>query len=137
MEHVIVGLIVGLIVGAFIGVVIFFTKKENKKLEEMMSNLSNEQKNKLALTDVKFIEGKNDEWIQEGMISEMRDKGNKFAIKVLWHNKVIQNATYDQLQYGDTSLSKKDVESTGLKVGDFVRVYIAPVKVFGSFKIIL
>ena len=92
MEYV----IAGLIVGAFIGGVIFFIKKENKKLEEMMSNLSNEQKNKLALTDIKFVEGKNDEWIQEGMIAEMRDKGNKFAIKVLWHNKVIQNAAYDQ-----------------------------------------
>lgn len=94
MEYV----IAGLIVGVFIGGVIFFIKKENKKLEEMMSNLSNEQKNKLALTDIKFFEGKNDEWIQEGMIAEMRDKGNKFAIKVLWRNKVIQNAAYDQLE---------------------------------------
>ena len=133
MEYV----IAGLIVGVFIGGVIFFIKKENKKLEEMISNLSNEQKNKLALTDIKFVEGKNDEWIQEGMIAEMRDKGNKFAIKVLWHNKVIQNAAYDQLEYGDTALSKKDVERTGLKVGDFVSVYIAPAKVSGSFKIIL
>ena len=66
MEYV----IVGLILGAFIGGVIFFIKKENKKLEEMISNLSDEQKNKLALTDVKFVEGKNDEWIQEGMIGE-------------------------------------------------------------------
>ena len=133
MEYV----IVGLILGAFIGGVIFFIKKENKKLEEMISNLSDEQKNKLALTDVKFVEGKNDEWIQEGMIGEMRDKGNKFAIKVLWHNKVIQNATYDQLQYGDTSLSKDDVERNGLKVGDFVRVYVAPAKASGCCKIIL
>ena len=103
----------------------------------MISNLSDEQKNKLALTDVKFVEGKNDEWIQEGMIGEMRDKGNKFAIKVLWHNKVIQNATYDQLQYGDTSLAKDDVEKNGLKEGDFVRVYVAPAKASGCCKIIL
>lgn len=126
-----------LVVGALIGLIVFFLKKENNKLEEMISNLSDEQKNKLALTDVKFVEGKNDEWIQEGMIGEMRDKGNKFAIKVLWHNKVIQNATYDQLQYGDTSLSKDDVEKNGLQVGDFVRVYVAPAKASGCCKIIL
>ena len=127
----------GFIVGVFIVVVFFFSKKENQKLEEMVANLNEEQKNELALTDVKFIEGKNDEWIQSGMIGEMVDKGNKFAIKVLWHNRVIQNATYDQIQYGDTSLSKEEVEKNGLKVGDFVKVYIAPAKTSGSFKIIL
>lgn len=124
-------------IGALIGIVVFFLKKEHKKLEEMVANLNEEQKNKLALTDVKFVEGKNDEWIQEGMIGEMIDKGNKFGIKVLWHNKVIQNATYDQLQYGDTSLSKEDVEKNSLKVGSFVKVYVAPAKTAGSFKIIL
>lgn len=127
----------GFIVGVFIVVVFFFLKKENQKLEEMVANLNEEQKNELSLTDVKFIEGKNDEWIQSGMIGEMVDKGNKFAIKVLWHNRVIQNATYDQIQYGDTSLSKEEVEKNGLKVGDFVKVYIAPAKTSGSFKIIL
>jgi hypothetical protein len=127
----------GFIVGVFIVVVFFFLKKENQKLEEMVANLNEEQKNELSLTDVKFIEGKNDEWIQNGMIGEMVDKGNKFAIKVLWHNRVIQNATYDQIQYGDTSLSKEEVEKNGLKVGDFVKVYIAPAKTSGSFKIIL
>lgn len=65
-----------LVVGAFIGLIVFLLKKEHKKLEEMISNLNEEQKNKLALTDVKFVEGKKDEWIQEGMIGEMRDKGN-------------------------------------------------------------
>lgn len=126
-----------LVIGALVGVVVFFMKKENKKLEEMVGNLTEEQKNKLALTDVKFVEGKNNEWTQEGIIGEMIDKGNKYAIRVLWHNKVIQNATYNQLEYGDTSLSKEDVEKNGLKVGDFVNVYIAPAKTAGSFKIIL
>ena len=126
-----------MVVGAFIGLIVFFLKKEHNKLEEMVENLNEEQKNKLALTDVKFVEGKNDEWIQEGMIGEMKDKGHKYAIRVLWHNKVIRNATYDQLQYGDTSLSKKGVESNGLKVGDFVKVRVAPAKTSGCFKIIL
>lgn len=48
----------GFIVGVFIVVVFFFLKKENQKLEEMVANLNEEQKNELSLTDVKFIEGK-------------------------------------------------------------------------------
>lgn len=80
-----------------IGIAMFFVKKEQEKLKEMEGSLSDEQKNKLALTEVKFVEGKNDEWIQDGIIGEMTEKGNKFAIKVLWHNKVIQNATFDKL----------------------------------------
>lgn len=133
MEYII--FIIAMIV--FIGLVNFFLVKKQKKLKEMVSNLSEEQKNKLALTDIKFIEGKNDEWIQDGIIGEMRNRGNKFAIRVLWHNRVIQNATYDQLQYGDTSLSKGDVEKNNLKVGDFVKFYVAPAKTSGMFKIIL
>ena len=66
-----------------------------------------------------------------------KNKKKKYEIKVLLNNRVIQNATYDQIQYGDTSLSKEEVEKNGLKVGDFVKVYIAPAKTSGSFKIIL
>ena len=63
--------------------IVFFLKKENNKLKEMVGNLNEEQKNKLALTDVKFVEEKNDEWIQEGMIGEMKDKGYKYAISFM------------------------------------------------------
>ena len=72
-----------LVVGAFIGLIVFFLKKENNKLKEMVGNLNEEQKNKIALTDVKFVEEKNDEWIQEGMIGEMKDKGYKYAISFM------------------------------------------------------
>ena len=40
----------GFIVGVFIVVVFFFLKKENQKLEEMVANLNEEQKNELSLT---------------------------------------------------------------------------------------
>lgn len=132
MEYVI-GLV---IVGAFIGIIVYLAKKSDEKLQQMISMLTDEQKNKLALTEVKFVEGKNNEWVQEGMIAEMIEKGNKVEIKVLWHNRVIQNNTYDQLSYGDTTLSKTEVDEHNLKNGDFVKVYIAPEKTVGSFKII-
>lgn len=124
------------VIGALAGVVVVLAKKSNEKLKEMISNLSDEQKNKLALTEVNFVEGKDNEWIQEGMIAQMDEKGNKVAMKILWHNKVIQNNFYDQIEYGDTSLSKEEVEKHNLKVGDFVKVKIAPEKSIGSFVII-
>ena len=125
-----------LVVGAFIGLIVFFLKKENNKLKEMVGNLNEEQKNKLALTDVKFVEGKNDEWIQEGMIGEMKDKGYKYAIRVLWHNKVMQNNDYDQITFGDTSVSLADAEKHGLQVGSFVKVKIAPESTIKCFEVI-
>jgi 23S rRNA A1618 N6-methylase RlmF len=123
--------------GVILGVTFFFLSKEKKKLEEMVSKLSVEQKNQLASTSVNFVEGKNDEWIQDGMIGEMIEKSNKFAFKVLWHNKVIQNATYDKIQYGIASLPKEIVEKNNLKVGSMVKVHLAPAKSMGTLKIIL
>ena len=37
----------------------------------------------------------------------------------------------------ETGVSKKDVESNGLKVGDFVKIRVAPAKTSGCFKIVL
>lgn len=56
--------------------------------------------------------------------------------KVLWYNKVIPNNLYEQIQDGDLAVSKEEKENHNLKVGDFVKVYIAPEKTVGSFKII-
>lgn len=123
---------------AFAGLFVLFAvliKNGKKTYNEALKNVNEEQKNRLALTNIEFIEGKN-EWYQEGMIATMNDKGDKASMVVLWHNRVIQNATYDTLQYANTSLSKAEVEQHGLKIGDFVRVYIAPEKTFGGFKII-
>ena len=50
-----------------LGVIAFFLKKEQQKLHEMEGNLNEEEKNKLALTEIKFVEGKSDEWIQDGI----------------------------------------------------------------------
>lgn len=127
-----------LLVCVFVGLFVLFAvliKKGKKTYKEAVNNANEEQKNRLALTNIEFIEGKN-EWYQEGMIAAMNDKGDKVATVVLWHNRVIQNATFDTLQYAETSLAKTEVEQHNLKIGDFVKVYIAPEKTFGGFKII-
>ena len=133
MEYIIGIIIFGLIIGA----IVYFVKKENKKLEQLKSQLTEEEKNKLSLTEVKFIEGKNNEWIQDGLIAEINEKKNKYTIKVLWYNSVIPNNFLNNIEYGDTTLSKEEVINNNLKKGDFVKVYIAPEKTIDGFKIIL
>lgn len=128
--------IAGAIVGAFIGVIAYFAKKGETDRQNWVENLTEDQKNRLQATEVKFVEGKKNEWTQEGMICNMVEKGNKFACKVLWYNKVIPNNLYEQIQDGDLAVSKEEKENHNLKVGDFVKVYIAPEKTVGSFKII-
>ncbi len=133
MEYIIGIIIFGLIIGA----IVYFVKKENKKLEQLKSQLTEEEKNKLSLTEVKFIEGKNNEWIQDGLIAEINEKKNKYTIKVLWYNSVIPNNFLNNIEYGDTTLSKEEVINNNLKKGDFVKLYIAPEKTIDGFKIIL
>ena len=123
MEYIIGIIIFGLIIGA----IVYFVKKENKKLEQLKSQL----------TEVKFIEGKNNEWIQDGLIAEINEKKNKYTIKVLWYNSVIPNNFLNNIEYGDTTLSKEEVINNNLKKGDFVKLYIAPEKTIDGFKIIL
>ena len=133
MEYIIGIIIFGLIIGA----IVYFVKKENKKLEQLKSQLTEEEKNKLSLTEVKFIEEKNNEWIQDGLIAEINEKKNKYTIKVLWYNSVIPNNFLNNIEYGDTTLSKEEVINNNLKKGDFVKLYIAPEKTIDGFKIIL
>lgn len=126
--------VVGVVI-AFIVVVFILAGKENKYLEMMVSNLNDEQKNKLSMTDVNFIEGKN-EWIQQGMVYEMKDKGNKVELKVLWFNRVIQNNFYNKITFADVTIKKVDMEQHNLKSGDFVKIYIAPERTTGVVSII-
>lgn len=63
------------------------------------------------------------------MIAEINVKGeNKVALKVLWYNTVIQNATVNQCQYADINMKKSDFDAKGLKNGDFVEIFIDPTK---------
>lgn len=128
--------IAGVIIGVFIGVIAYFAKKGEVERQKILASITEEQKTRLESTEVKFIEGKNNEWTQEGMICNMVDKGNKYACKILWYNRVIQNNLYKQIQDGDLTINKNEAVSHNLKTGDFVKVYIAPEKTVGSFKII-
>ena len=77
------------VMAVFIGVVFVFAKKDNKECDELVSKLTEEQKNILMSTDVNFVEER--AWIQNAIVSKFKDKGNKVALRLLWFNKIIKN----------------------------------------------
>ena len=127
-------LIVVLVIAAFAGVVFVIAKKDNKERDEMVSKLTEEQKNFLMATDVNFVE--KNAWTQDAMVAKINDKGNKIDLRLLWYNKVIQNNEYNTITIADASITKAEQEAHNLKIGDNVKMYFAPEKTVGSVKVI-
>lgn len=115
-----------IIIAIFSVIIWFWAKKEGEVLKEMLSNLTEDQKKKLEDNEVGNFDDKKNTWIQRGMIGKVIDKNNKVALKVLWYNTVIQNATLNQCQFADINMKKDVFEAHGLKEGDFVKIFINP-----------
>lgn len=122
-------LITILVIAIFIVIIMVWAKKDNGILDGLLSNLTEEQKKELEDNQVENFDEKKHTWTQRGMIAEINVKGeNKLALKVLWYNTVIQNATVNQCQYADINMKKSDFDAKGLKNGDFVEIFIDPTK---------
>ncbi len=122
-------LITILVIAIVIGIIMVWAKKENKMLEGLISNLTDEQRRKLEDNQVENFDEKKHTWTQRGMIAEVNVKSeSKVALKVLWYNTIIQNATLNQYQYADINMKKSDFDAKDLKNGDFVKIFIDPSK---------
>lgn len=126
--------IVFAIVGGFVAVILVLAIIENKKTGEQVAELSDEQKEFLMSTEVKFVE--KNAWIQDAIVAVVKEKNSKVSIRLFWYNNVIQNAEYHTITIADTSIKKAEQEEHKLKVGDKVKMYFAPEKTIGSVKII-
>ncbi|MBR6849166.1 MAG: hypothetical protein IKM88_02875, partial [Lachnospiraceae bacterium] len=120
----------GIVVGIIVAVVAVVMKKDAKELEEMTAKLSEEQKKLLMETDVEFVE--KNAWVQDAIIAKMVDKGGKYDVRLLWYNKVMDNNESNEITIADAALKKADQEAHHLKIGDVVKLYIAPEKTVGS-----
>lgn len=127
-------LIMAVVIGAFVGVVFVIATKDSKERDEMVSKLTEEQKNFLKATEVNFVE--KNAWVQDAIVAKINDKGNKISLRLLWYNKVIQNNEYETITIADTSITKNEQEVHNLKVGDTVQMYFAPEKTIGSVKVV-
>ena len=122
------------IVIVFIVIVLIVAMKDKNEAGEMVSNLTEEQKNTLMSTDVKFVD--KNAFIQQAMVVKLKDKGNKVGLRLLWFNKVIHNNEYNTITIADATIKKSEQEEHNLKYGDFVKMYFAPEKTIGRIKII-
>lgn len=126
-------IVIGIVI-IFIVIVFILAKKDKKECDEMVSRLTEEQKNILMSTDVNFV--KKNEWVQKAMVVKLKDKGNKVELRLLWFNKVIQNNEYNKITIADATIKKSEQEEHNLKSGDFVKMYFAPEKSIGRIQII-
>ena len=118
----------------FIAVVYVIAKKDARERDEMVSKLSEGQKNRLEATDVETVDS--NAWVQEAMVAKMVEKGGKYSLRLLWYNKVLENNEYQSITIADTSISKREQEAYDIKEGDFVKMYFAPEKSVGSVKVV-
>ena len=79
-------LITILVIAIFIVILMVWAKKENEILDNLLSNLTEEQKRNLEDNQVEDFDEKKHTLTQRGMIAEVNVKGkNKVALKVLWY----------------------------------------------------
>lgn len=115
-----------LVVAVFITIILLWLKKENKIKDEMVSALSEDLKISLQDNQVEDYDSQRNIWTQKAYIGSVRDKGSKVALKLLWYNTVIQNATLNQFQYADVTMKKAEFEARGLNQGMIVKMRIDP-----------
>ncbi len=130
MEYV----IIGAIVGAFVAVIVAVAKKDSKERDEMVSKLSDEQKDRLKSAEVETVE--KNAWVQEAMVGKMTEKGGKYSVRLLWYNKTLNNNEFNMITLADTSITKAEKEEHDIQVGSFVKMYFAPEKSVGSVKVV-
>lgn len=126
-------LIGGVILAVVVVVVVMIAKKDNAERNEMVANLTEDQKNRLMSTEVEKVEPV--AWVQDAMVAKVTDKGSKIDLRLLWYNKTYQNNEYETITIADASIKKSEQEEHNLQVGDFVKLYIAPEKSVGSVKV--
>lgn len=126
--------ITGLVIAIFVVVGLIISKKDAKERDEMVSKLSEEQKEYLETTEVEFV-GKN-AWIQDALVGKMVDKGAKTDLRLLWYNKTIENNEYETITIADASIKKSEQKAHNLRVGDAVKMYFAPEKTTGRVKVV-
>lgn len=124
--------LIGVVVVVIFIVVVFIVAGKDSK--EMVSKLTEEQRNILMSTEVNFVE--KNAWVQKAMVAKMKDKGNKIDIRLLWFNEVLQNNEYNTITIADVAITKSEQEEHNVKEGDFVKFYFAPEKSIGRTKII-
>ena len=118
-----------LVVGVLFVIIKFFIQKENAIKAEMLAELTDEQIEDLKDNEVTNFDEKKNTWTQKAFIGRVLDKGNSYALKVLWYNTVIRDhSTFNDFQYADIKVRKAEFNEKGYKKGSNVKMFIDPAK---------
>ena len=112
----IVYLLFALIPIGIITVIIFIvSKKENAKLEDLLSNMSPEDLAELKNKQYSEIDGNKKLSETMGLVASVTDKGAKSMIKILFYN-----VPRDEIYSVDKKISSEDIASKGIRKGAFI-----------------
>ena len=125
IQDFIIGLIIFL---PIMGIIFLLVKKQNARKAALVDSLSQEVKDRLYAAEIFPMEGRKDSWSQEAYIAEAVDKGSKMAVTAMYCNRVIENNSFNEIEFAEFKIDKTTWESKNLQIGSFVNMFIDPNK---------
>ena len=116
------------ILSGIILVVFLVIRSQNKTKDAIETGMTQAQKDYLLQTKAVPAEGAKGGYLMEALVVELRNKGAKTFVRVMWHNTIIPNNFLGQLMMANVNVSTADAEARHLKVGDFVQFWMNPDK---------
>ena len=116
------------ILGGIILVLFLIIRSQNKTKDTIEAGMTQEQKDHLLQTKAVPAEGAKGGYLMEALVVELKNKGAKTFVRVMWHNTVIPNNFLDQLMMANVNVSTADAEAHHLQVGDYVQFWMNPEK---------
>ena len=101
-------------------------RKQNRKTDAFKNALTKEQKDRLINTKPVRADASRGGFILEALVVELRDKGAKTFVRLMWFNALIQNNSFLDMMTANVNVSTEEAKSRDLKVGDFVRFWFNP-----------
>lgn len=125
IQDFIIGLIIFL---PIMGIIFLLVKKQNQRKAALVAALSQEVKDRLYAAEIFPMEDRKDSWSQEAYIAEAVDKGSKMAVTAMYCNRVIENNSFNEIEFAEFKIDKAAWESKNLQIGSFINMYIDPNK---------
>jgi hypothetical protein len=116
------------ILSGIILVVFLVIRSQNKTKVAIETGMTQAQKDYLLQTKAVPAEGAKGGYLMEALVVELKNKGAKTFVRVMWHNTVIPNNFLGQLMMANVNVSTADAEAHHLQVGDYVQFWMNPEK---------
>ncbi|MBQ1590292.1 MAG: hypothetical protein II382_06895 [Oscillospiraceae bacterium] len=114
------------VIGVVALVFYLIIRKQNRKTDAFKNALTKEQKDRLINTKPVRADASRGGFILEALVVELRDKGAKTFVRLMWFNALIQNNSFLDMMTANVNVSTEEAKRRDLKVGDFVRFWFNP-----------